>query len=113
MNKVILDGSVQKDAKLFDEIANFNISSITGSYNCIDNTKRNRFTYIRVIYPGEIDERLEQILQPGVMVRVYGKIDSEQYVTASNKVVYNKIICAEKIVKIRYNDDIQEYVEVI
>ncbi|MBQ8218182.1 MAG: single-stranded DNA-binding protein [Bacilli bacterium] len=113
MNKIILDGCVQKDVKLFEEIANFNISAITGKYTCLDNTTKNRFTYIRVVYPSEIDERLEEILQPGVMVRVYGKIDSEQYVTSSNKVVYNKIICAEKIVRIRFNEDIQDYVEVL
>lgn len=113
MNKIILDGCVQKDARLFEEIANFNISAITGKYTCLDNTIKNRFTYIRVVYPSEIDERLEEILQPGVMVRVYGKIDSEQYVTSSNKVVYNKIICAEKIVRIRFNEDIQDYVEVL
>lgn len=113
MNKVILDCCVQKDAKLFEEIANFNVSAITGRYTCMDNTTKNRFTYIRVIYPGEIDERLEEILQPGVMIRVYGKLDSEQYVTSNNKVVYNKIISAEKIVRIRFNEDIQEYVEVL
>jgi len=113
MNKIILDGCVQKDVKLFEEIANFNISAITGKYNCIDNTTKNRFTYIRIVYPMDVDERLESILQPGVMVRVYGKIDSEQYVTSSNKVVYNKIICAEKIVRIRFNEDIQDYVEVL
>lgn len=113
MNKIILDCKVQKDVKLFEEIANFNVSAITGQYTCIDNSVKNRFTYIRVIYPNDIDERLEEILQPGVMIRVYGKIDSEQYITSSNKVVYNKIICAEKIVRIRFNEDIQEYVEVL
>ena len=113
MNKIIIDGRVQKDVKLFDEIANFNISSITGTYTCIDNSVKNRFTYIRVIYPREVDESLIDILQPDVMVRIYGKLDSEQYVTSSNKVVYNKVICAEKIVKIRFDKDIQEYVEVL
>lgn len=113
MNKVILDGCVQKDVKIFEEMANFNISAITGKYTCIDNTSRNRFTYIRIVYPSEVDERLEQIIQPGAMIRIYGKLDSEQYVTSSNKLVYNKIICAEKIVRIRFNEDIQDYVEVL
>lgn len=113
MNKTILDGCVQKDVKLFEELASFNMSAITGQYTCMDNTVKNRFTYLRVIYPGEVDERLEEILQQGAMIRVYGKIDSEQYVTASNKVVYNKILCAERIVRIRFNADIQDYVEVL
>lgn len=113
MNEVKLDCCVQKDVKLFDEIANFNVSAITGTYTCMDNTTKNRFTYIRVIYPHEVDEGVEEILQPGSMVRIYGKLDSEQYITSSNKQVYNKIICAEKIVRIRFDSDIQEYVEVI
>lgn len=113
MNKVVLDCCIQKDVKLFDEVANFNVSAITGQYKCIDNTMKNRFTYIRVIYPHQVDERITEILQPNSMIRIYGKIDSEQYVTTSNKVVYNKIICADKIVRIRFNQDIQEYVEVI
>ncbi len=113
MNKIVLDCCVQKDVKLFDEIANFNVSAITGQYKCIDNTIKNRFTYIRVIYPHVVDDRITDILQSGSMIRIYGKIDSEQYVTSSNKLVYNKIICADKIVRIRFNQDIQEYVEVI
>lgn len=113
MNNIIIDGCVQKDIKLFDEISNFNISAITGAYNCVDNTKKNRFTYIRVIYPHQVDEYTESILQPGSMIRIYGKLDSEQYLTTTNKVVYNKIICADKIVRIRYDKDIEEYVEVI
>ena len=113
MNEIIIDGCVQKDIKLFDEIANFNISAITGKYTCVNNIKKNRFTYIRVIYPKPIDDYIENILQPQSMIRIYGKLDSEQYVTTSNKVVYNKIICAERIVRIRYDKDIEDYVEVI
>lgn len=113
MNQVIIDGKVQKDVKLFDEVANFNISAITGEYTCLDNTTKNRFTYIRVIYPKEITDYLADVLQPETMIRIYGKIDSEQYVTSSNKVVYNKIICADQIVKIRFNHESKEYVEVL
>ena len=113
MNEIRIDGCVQKDTKLFDEVANFNISAITGTYKCVDNTKKNRFTYLRVIYPKPVDEYIEEILQPGAMIRIYGKIDSEQYTTSSNKIVYNKIICADKIVRIRYDKDLEDYVEVV
>lgn len=113
MNRIVLDCCVQKDVKLFEQIANFNVSAITGKYECIDGTNKNRFTYIRVIYPFEVDDILESILQTGAMIRVYGKIDSEQYQTSSNKQVYNKIICAERIVKIKFCEDIQDYVEVM
>ena len=77
------------------------------------NNYKNRFTYIRVVYPFEIDEHIEEILQPNSMIRIYGQLDSEQYITSSNKVVYNKIIKADKLVRIRFNKDIQEYVEVL
>jgi hypothetical protein len=113
MNEIKIDGCVQKDVKLFDEIANFNISAITGQYTCVDNTKKNRFTYIRVIFPHQVDEYMESILQPNSMIRIYGSLDSEQYTTTSNKIVYNKIIRADKIVRIRYDKDLQDYVEVI
>lgn len=112
MNKIIIDGCIQKDAKLYEEIANFNISAITGEYTCVNGTKKNRFTYIRVVYPKPIDEYMESILQPGIMIRIYGKLDSEQYKTASDKIVYNKIIVAEEIVRIKYDKDLQDYVEV-
>ena len=112
MNQIILDCKVQKDVRLFDEVANFNVSSITGQYTLIDNTKKNRFTYIRVIYPHEVDDNIMDILQPESMIRIYGKLDSEQYKTSSNKIVYNKILVAEKIIKIKYDKDIEDYVEV-
>ena len=56
MNQVTIDGCVQKDTKLYENIASFNISSITGEYNCPDGQKKNRFTYIRVVFPETITE---------------------------------------------------------
>ena len=47
------------------------------------------------------------------MVRIYGKLDSEQYETDKGKIVYNKIICADKILKIRFNKETDQYEEVI
>ena len=47
------------------------------------------------------------------MVRIYGKLDSEQYTTKDGKIVYNKIICADKVVKIKFDRESQEYVEVV
>ena len=78
----------------------------------IDGTKKNRFTYIRVVFPQQITKYLEDILQPGAMIRIYGKLDSEQYKTASEKIVYNKILVANKIVKIKYDKELKDYVEV-
>lgn len=113
MNKIIIDGNVQDNVKLFDEVANFNIRAITGKYQCMDNANKYRFTCVRVIYPSPIDEYAEEAIQTGCMVRIYGKLDSEQYTTLSGKIVYNKIICAEKVVKIRFDKETQEYVEVV
>lgn len=112
MNKIVLDCKVQKDMKLFDEVANFNVSSITGQYVLKNNEKKNRFTYIRVLYPHEVTDQIREILQPDSMIRIYGKLDSEQYPTSSNKIVYNKIIRADKIVRIRWIPDVGDYVEV-
>ena len=36
-NEIILDGKVQKDVKIFDEVINFNISAITGEYKNLEN----------------------------------------------------------------------------
>ncbi|MEE3344053.1 MAG: hypothetical protein VZS44_08185 [Bacilli bacterium] len=113
MNEVILDGKVQKNINFLSDIISFNISSITGKFKLIDNSVKNRFTYIRVIYPYQLDEYTQSILVPDNMVRIYGKIDSEQYETKDGKIVYNKIICANKIVKIYYNDSTKMYEEVI
>lgn len=113
MNQIIIDGCVQKNVNLLSEVASFNLSAITGKFTLVDNSKKNRFTYIRVIFPQEITEYIESIIQPNNMVRVYGKLDSEQYETESGKTVYNKIICAEKLVKIRYNKVTNQYDEVI
>lgn len=113
MNKFILDGCIQKDVKIFDKTVTFNISSQTGIFKTIDNKLIKRYTYIKVVYPDEIGEYLESILQPGIMIRIYGKLDSEQYTTQNNKHVYNKILKADKIMKIRWDPEIQEYVEVL
>ena len=56
---------------------------------------------------------MEDIIQVGSMIRIYGKLDSEIYITKTGKYVYNKIIYAEKIVRVRYDKDINEYVEVL
>lgn len=112
MNQLIIDCSVQKDTHLMEEIANFNVSAITGTYICMDNSKKNRFTYFRVLYPYPVTQEIIDLLQPGSMIRLYGKLDSEQYVTKNNKIVYNKVLCADKIVRIRYDKALQDYVEV-
>lgn len=112
MNQVIIDCSVQKDTHLMEEIANFNVSAITGEYSSMDNTKKNRFTYFRVIYPKPVTEEIINLLQPGSMIRLYGKLDSEQYITKNDKIVYNKILCADRIVRIRYDQTLKQYVEV-
>jgi hypothetical protein len=114
MNKIIIDGCVQDNVKLLDEVANFNIRAITGIYHCMANAPdKKRFTCVRVVYPNVINEYDEETIQTGCMVRIYGKLDSEQYTTKDGKIVYNKIICADKVVKIKFDRESQEYVEVV
>ena len=111
-NEIVIDGKVQKDAKVMSEMTSFNICAITGEYQLVDNTKRNRYTYIRVLYPTDETPDLKKILMPREMVRVYGKLDSEQYVSKSDKIVYNKVLTATKVVPLRYNKELGEYEEV-
>ena len=118
MNQIIIDCSVQKDTRLFEEIANFNVSAKTGEYTVpstdpnTPNKTKNRFTYIRVVYPHEVTQQIVDLLQPGSMIRLYGKLDSEQYETKREKIVFNKVICADRIVRIRYDKTLHDYVEV-
>ena len=104
-NEIVIDGKVQKDAKVMSEMTSFNICAITGEYQLVDNTKRNRYTYIRVLYPTDETPDLKKILMPRAMVRVYGKLDSD-------KIVYNKVLTATKVVPLRYNKELGEYEEV-
>lgn len=113
MNNVIIDGRIQENTNLFSDIASFNISALTGKFKLVNNKEKNRFTYIRVIYPFEVDDYIESIIQPNTMIRVYGKLDSEQYETDSGKIVYNKVISADKLVRIHFNKDTNQYEEVI
>ena len=109
MNSLIIDGCVQQNPKL-DETENaplsFNISVVTGTID-----ERRIFTYIRVIL-NNTDKDVLNVIEPGRMIRIYGKLNSEQYITKSNKIVYNKIIDAENVVPIRFNKDIGDYVEI-
>lgn len=96
-NEIILDGKVQKDVKVFDEVINFNISAITGEYKTLENTKKNRYTFIRVVYVGDINDEVKNTIKTGNFIRIYGKLDSEQYKSQSGKIVYNKILCINKV----------------
>lgn len=111
-NEIVIDGKVQKDAKVMSEITTFNICAITGEYKFVDNTKRNRYTYIRVLYPTNGTKEITEMLAPRNMVRIYGKLDSEQYVSKSDKIVYNKVLTATKVVPLKFNRDTNEYEEV-
>ena len=99
-NEFILDGKIQRDIKLFDSLANFNISATTGQTITLENRKKNRYTFIRVIYTGKISDGLKRILCENSFIRIYGKLDSEQYIDRNGKTVYNKILHATKICKL-------------
>ena len=103
-NEIILDGKVQKDVKVFDEVINFNISAITGEYTNLENIKKNRYTFIRVIYMGEITNEVKEIIKTGNYIRIYGKLDSEQYKSQTGKIVYNKILCVNKVEKLDFTN---------
>lgn len=111
-NQIILDGKIQKDVKYFSDIINFNISSVTGVYQIPEGGKRNRYTFIRSIYEGPIDNKIRTIICQGNYVRVYGSIDSEQYKSQTGKIVYNKILRINKIKLLKYNEYLDEFEEI-
>lgn len=112
-NEIVLDGKVQKNVKVFDEIINFNLSANTGIYIDSNNEQKNRYTFIRVLYVGEINDKVKNIIKQGNFIRVYGKLDSEQYKSQSGKIVYNKILCVNKITKLEYDQDLDMFIEVV
>ena len=104
-NEIILDGKVQKDVKYFDKVINFNISSITGQYTTPENLIKNRYTFIKAIYSSEdvIEDEVKDIIKTGNYIRVYGRLDCEQYKSQTGKVVYNKVIMIDKVVLLKYD----------
>lgn len=112
-NEIVLDGKVQKDVNYFDEMINFNISAITGTYLTPTNYKKNRYTFIRVIYEGDITDEIKEIIKSGNFVRICGKLDSEQYKSKTGKIVYNKILVVNKVTKLEYDPNLGILIEVI
>lgn len=106
-NEFILDGKVQKEVNILSDIASFNISSITGTMKRPDNTSRYKYTFIRVLYTGEDIELLKEKLFPGAFIRLYGKLDSEQYIDKNGKTVYNKILLANHISLLKNNEEVK------
>ena len=112
-NEIILDGKVQKDVKYFDELINFNISSITGEYLTPENTTKNRYTFIKTIYNGDVTDKVKNIIKTGNFVRLYGKLDSEQYKSQTGKIVYNKVLVVNKVTQLLYEPEFGIFTEVI
>lgn len=98
-NCVVVDGKIRGETKYQGDRVSFNLSIITGTWN-IDNRRLNRYTMIRVVYFGDVDPCVENLLSENSMIRIYGRLDSEQYIDRNGKRVYNKILEAEKITEI-------------
>lgn len=110
-NEIVIDARIQKEIHIFSELATFNAAIRTGTFALIDGSEKNRHTYIKVIYAGEIDDTLKNTLVDFNLVRIYGKIDSEQYKAKSGKTVFNKIIRADRIIPLKYNRSTGTYEE--
>lgn len=110
-NELIIDARIQKDVQIFSELAVFNVAIRTGKFTLLDGSEKNRHTYIKVIYAGEVDDNLRKQLVYFNLIRIYGKLDSEQYKAKSGKIVFNKIIRAEKIVPLKYSYSTGTYEE--
>lgn len=96
-NKVIVDGKIQKDVKVFSNSIIFNLSIITGTYKTFNDNLKNRYTFIKCMYKGEVTPEIEKLLSEDSYIHLDGKLDSEHYKSKTGKIVYNKIIVAEKV----------------
>jgi len=96
VNNVVLDCTIKRDVQVFSDCVNFTVSAPTGYALLADNTKRNRYTYIKALYIGKNGEILKN-LPPDSAIRVYGELDSEQYQNKSGKIVFNKILVVKQI----------------
>ena len=99
INQVILDCTIKKDVQVFSDCVNFTISAPTGYSILSDNTKRNRYTYIKAIYIGKNGEILKD-LSPDEPIRIHGELDSEQYENKNGKIVFNKVLIVKEIFKV-------------
>lgn len=112
MNSVIVDVKIQPDVKLFEDSINFTGSVLSGKFTMPDASVKNRYTFIRTIYCSPVDEELKELVKPGNYIRVYAQLDSEIYKAKSGKTVYNKVLRAERISKIQYNRELNDFEEV-
>lgn len=118
MNECIIDAKIKDVTKLnnFTDRLVFGVSISNGTVRYDDNFIRKKFTFIRVIYyNNNINElnAVKELIKYNNFIRIYGKLDSEMYVTTNGKNVYNKILIAHKIVKIKWNDESDEYIEIL
>lgn len=113
-NYLEIDGRIQSELVTDENCYAFNFSAPTGLDYTLKGEQRLKYTYVRVVYFGDKGEKLKKDLKVGKFIRIYGKLDSEKYITTTGKAVYNKVIVAEKIVELAYDEDrdcYEEYVQ--
>lgn len=92
-NQVLIDGTIKKDVTVTESSIIFTLCSVTG-YTKLG---RPKYTYIKCLYDGEITEDTLYTISTNNNVRIYGKLDSEEFISKSNKKVFNKILYVENI----------------
>lgn len=110
MNNCTVDAKIKPDVTVLNEIATFNVSFCSGTFQLPSGETRDRYTAMKVIYDGEMDSSVVELLQPGRVVRLIGKLDSEMYRATSGKNVFNKVLKIHTIKPVRYDKTTQQYV---
>lgn len=112
-NVLEIDGRVQTELTVSEDGLSgaFIFSAPAGLDYKLKGDKRLNFTYIRVVVFSNKLEKLKKDLKVGKFIRIYGQLDSEKYITANEKSVFNKVIVTDKIVELSYDDDRDCYEE--
>ena len=110
INELTVDGQVKKDIEVFEDKIAFVVSIPTHKDEL---TGKDVFTFIKILYVGEMTDKTKNTIKAGNTIRIYGKLDSERFITKLNKAVYNKIIVTEDVRKLEYDRKFGIYTEVI
>ena len=94
MNTFTGKGVVKRDVVYLSNSIVCTMSFCTGTTLLENDAKKNRYTFIKSIFLGNENDvkRMKEIIQENNSIEITGHLDSEQYITSSNKVVFNKIL---------------------
>ena len=78
INELTVDGQVKKDIEVFEDKIAFVVSIPTHKDEL---TGKDVFTFIKILYVGEMTDKTKNTIRAGNTIRIYGKLDSERFIT--------------------------------